>query len=237
VCTDTPSFISTKEIKPMTRIKAILFDHDGTLVNSEGIHHGIWQQLLAGYGLELSDAEYKAHFVGVPSKESAAALVQRRNLAVNPSQLLKQKEALTKSYLDLQAFPLMPGALEAVAAVQLLGLKLGIVTGAGPDGLFATLRDYGWSQCFEVVVSGEDVQRSKPAPDVYLLALSKLGIQAHEAIALEDTATGVQSATNAGLVCIAVPHEHSANQDFSMATHVMPSMSHATAWLSANCEQ
>jgi HAD superfamily hydrolase (TIGR01509 family) len=215
----------------MASIKAILFDHDGTLVNSEGIHHSIWQQLLAGYGLELTDAEYKAYFVGVPSKESAVALVQRRGIAVDAAQLLVQKETLTKAYLKQQAFPLMPGAAEAVTAALAMGLKLGIVTGAGPDGLQATLCHYMWTHSFDVTVSADDVQRSKPAPDVYLLALSKLGFQSHEAIAVEDTATGVQSARAAGLPCVAVPHAHSAHQDFSAASYVAVSLADAMVWL------
>jgi beta-phosphoglucomutase-like phosphatase (HAD superfamily) len=81
------------------------------------------------------------------------------------------------------------------------------------------------------VVTAADVRHSKPAPDVYLLALARLGVSARDAVAIEDTATGVAAARAAGLRCLAIPHEHSLNQDFSAATAVLKSMQEALQWL------
>lgn len=213
------------------RFKSVLFDHDGTLVNSEGIHFGLWCQTLLPHGVNLTEAEYKAHFVGIPSKHSAVDVVRRHGLSVVAHELTRQKEALTQDYLRQQAFPLMPGAHDAVAALRAHGVRLGVVTGAGPDGIEATLRDHGWRSSFDTVVTAADVPHSKPAPDVYELALARLGLLAHEAVAIEDTATGVAAARAAGLRCLAIPHEHSATQDFSAATVVLKSMAQAMAWL------
>jgi beta-phosphoglucomutase-like phosphatase (HAD superfamily) len=80
-------------------------------------------------------------------------------------------------------------------------------------------------------VTADDVPHSKPAPDVYLLAMAQLGIKADEAIAIEDTAAGAQAAVAAGLRCIAIPHELSQHQDFSHATMVMSSMNEAVQWI------
>jgi HAD superfamily hydrolase (TIGR01509 family) len=217
----------------MTQLKAILFDHDGTLVDSEPAHLRIWQSVLQMRGLELSEREYQKHFVGVPSTASAAAFIARRQLNIAAPVLNAAKEAATLTYLEQQAFPLMPGAQSAVAQAHALGLKCAVVTGAGPEGVQATLRHHGWGQSFDVTVSAADVAQSKPAPDVYLLALARLGLKAPEAVAIEDTATGVQSARAAGLICLAIPHAYSAHQDFSNATHIVASLAQAMNWIRA----
>ena len=215
----------------MTKLQAVLFDHDGTLVDSEGIHHGLWRRMLPSYGVDLQESEYKAYFVGVPTVQSAVGLVQRHGLTIAAHDLALQKETLTLAYLRERAFPLMHGATEAVEACRALGLRLGVVTGAGPDGIAATLRDYRWADKFETVVTAADVKHSKPAPDVYQLALSRLGLQAHEAVAIEDTSTGVRAARSAGLTCLAIPQAHSAQQDFSAASAVFSSLNDAMQWI------
>jgi HAD superfamily hydrolase (TIGR01509 family) len=215
----------------MTHFKAILFDHDGTLVDSEGIHHSLWRQILPEYNINLLEAEYIKYFVGVPCLPSAIALVERHALAVTAQKLAHQKETLTSAYLSDKAFPLMPGASEALALTKALGLQLGVVTGAGSDGICATLREYGWTDKFDTVVTGSDVANSKPAPDVYQLALAKLNLMPDQAVAIEDTATGVKAAKAAGLICLAVPQRHSMNQDFSAADVVVRSIVDAVDWV------
>ena len=215
----------------MKKLKSVLFDHDGTLVNSEGIHYRIWCDTLLAYGLLLTESEYKAYFVGIPSKKSSVELVRRHGLKVLPEELLEYKEARTLNYLQQSAFPLMPGAKDAVAVLSARGLRLGIVTGAGPDGVEATLRDYAWRDHIETTVCATDVANSKPAPDVYKLALARLGLSADEAIAVEDTTTGVAAARAAGLRCLAIPHEYSIHQDFTAATTILRSMSEALTWI------
>jgi beta-phosphoglucomutase-like phosphatase (HAD superfamily) len=101
----------------MNPLKSVLFDHDGTLVNSEGIHYAIWCQTLLPLGVNLSEVEYKAHFVGIPSTHSAVDVVRRHGLPMLPQELTRQKESLTHDYLRQQAFPLMPGAHDAVASL------------------------------------------------------------------------------------------------------------------------
>lgn len=218
----------------MTRLKAVLFDHDGTLVNSEGIGLDLWRKVLPQFDANLTDEEYQQHFVGIPSSQSIAAFVSRHGIDAMPQDILAQKQALMHAYLREKAFPLMPGAGQAVEALKAADLRLAVVTGAGStDGVLSTLRHYGWSHTFQALVTADDVERSKPAPDVYLLALARLGVEASEAIAIEDTATGARAAIDAGLRCIAIPHELSKYQDFSHATLVMSSMAEAVQWIKA----
>jgi beta-phosphoglucomutase-like phosphatase (HAD superfamily) len=84
---------------------------------------------------------------------------------------------------------------------------------------------------FATLVSGDDVARSKPAPDCYLAALSRLSLASADCVALEDTETGVRAASAAGIRCIAVPGPLSDHQDFSLATHVATDLKDAVAWM------
>jgi len=213
------------------RFKAVLFDHDGTLVESEDVHHAIWNQVLQPYGVHIPVDVFRTEFSGLPAINNAVDLKRRHGLTAEPADLADAKNRLTASYLETHAFPLMPGVRESLAQVKAAGLRRGVVTGARRFAIAATLRSYAMEPEFEVVVSADDVQHSKPAPESYLLALERMGLQAHEAVALEDTSHGVASAVAAGVACVAIPTVMSAGQDFSAATVVLPDMPRAIEWL------
>jgi HAD superfamily hydrolase (TIGR01509 family) len=213
------------------RYKAVLFDHDGTLVESEDVHHAIWNEVLRPLGVHIPVDLFRSQFSGLPALNNAIDLKRRYSLSAEPSELADAKNRHTASYLETHSFPLMPGVRESLARVQSAGLRCGVVTGARRFAIAATLRAYAMEPEFEVVISADDVTRSKPAPDCYVLALEKMGLLAAEVVALEDTAHGVAAAVSAGLSCIAIPTAMSAGQDFSAATVVLPDMLSATEWL------
>lgn len=115
------------------QLRAILFDHDGTLVNSEPVHYRVWAQVLQRYGFTLSEQQYKAHYAGVPTPANAIDLVQRFEIDETPQQLVEAKSAATREYLEQQAFPLMPGVEEGIPYLHGAGLKLAVVTGASAN--------------------------------------------------------------------------------------------------------
>jgi HAD superfamily hydrolase (TIGR01509 family) len=216
-----------------SRFKAVLFDHDGTLVASEELHFAHWQQVLARYGAALTESQYQQHYAGMPSVDNAHDAIGRFALSAEPAALSAQKNEVTRDFLAHSAFPLMPDVAASIARCQAAGLRLGVVTGARRFMVAATLRSHELGPVFETVVSADDVVNNKPAPDGYLLALQLMGLQAHEAIALEDTEHGVAAATAAGLACVAIPTPMSANHDFRAATIVQPTMADAVGWLLA----
>jgi HAD superfamily hydrolase (TIGR01509 family) len=213
-------------------LKAVLFDHDGTLVDSEGMHWLHWQQVLERYGVEFPESLYKEHYSGVPVPANAVTLTRQYGINISAVELAQQKNEATRTYLAQQAFPLMPHAAQAVAFFHQKGLKLAVVTGANLDGVTATLEAYGLSDVFDLVVTGSDVKHSKPAPDCYLLALEKLGLQAEECIAIEDTEHGVRAAVSAGIACCGVPNAISVNHDFSLAIQTFQNLELASDWIS-----
>ena len=214
-----------------SRFKAVLFDHDGTLVDSEAVHHALWNQVLQPYGVEIPRDVYMQHYSGVPALANGEDVRQRYGLSPTADALAEAKNSAAAVYLQTHAFPLMPGVRESLARLNAAGLRKGVVTGARMFAIAATLRSHAMAPEFEVVVSADEVVHSKPAPDCYLLALQQMGLQASEAVAFEDTEHGVASAIAAGVACVAIPTPMSAAQDFSAATVVVQDMAAAVDWV------
>ncbi len=114
------------------------------------------------------------------------------------------------------------------------GLKVGIVTGAGREGVNTTLENHGFEKYVSVIVSGDDVKNSKPAPDCYLLAADKLGLQPSECLAIEDTYNGSISAIRANIKCIGVSPSHSVRNLFSKTVYECSDLTIATQWILQN---
>ena len=207
------------------KLRAVLFDHDGTLVDSEPIHYQLWVQVLRRYGVTISEEVFNSVCAGMPTLANAVDLVKRYNLPVQAENLAEEKHTITKEFLAENAYPLMPGVQKAIQALIKQGLTLAIVTGANQHSVGATVRTYSFDRHFAYVISADDVQKSKPAPDCYLLALEKLGLRPEECLAIEDTEHGLRAASQAGIPCLVLPTELSMNHDFSLATVVVKEMS------------
>jgi len=213
-----------------SQLKAILFDFDGTLVDSEPLHFQMWQQLLAKYGVELTEQQYKDHYAGVPTTLNAVDMISRFKLSIPANSLASAKKELTRSIISKSGFPLMPDVREILAQLTRYDLKLGIVTGAAKSNVHATIKAHSLEKYFSIIVSGEDVSRNKPAPDCYLLAMSQMGISERDCLAFEDTELGLAAASSAGIMCLAIPTALSSHHDFSNAVGVFSSLRQAAEW-------
>ena len=214
-------------------IKAILFDHDGTLVDSEPSHFKMWERVLKSYGVDLTMDDYKQNYAGVPTSTNAIEMVKNYpSVNVDSSILEDEKNIATRRFLSGDAFPLMDGAKETIQYFKDAGLKIAVVTGAGREGIEATIKSNGLHDFLSVVVSGDDVENSKPSPDVYIKAMERLGVDSSECIAIEDTENGSRAAVGANVPCVAVPTEMSKQHDFSKALGVFDNIGQAKKWIS-----
>ena len=128
----------------------------------------------------------------------------------------------------------MTGAFDSVRYFYELGYKIGIVTGAGREGVDVTLEKHGFDQYISVVVSGDDVIHSKPAPDCYLLATEKLGVKPSECLAVEDTYNGSRAAIAAGIACIGVSASSRVRALFTETAYICDNLTIARQWISRN---
>ncbi|AGP80608.1 MULTISPECIES: HAD family hydrolase [Alteromonas] len=196
----------------------LLFDHDGTLIDSETVHYDLWKAILLGYHVDLSEAFYCEVMAGIPVKQNAIDLVAHFKLDVAPEVLAEQKHKSISDYLDKHAFPLMPYAKEAIKTCFDKGYRIGIVTGGSKKSVEKTLSQYALANYISCVVAVEDVVTSKPAPDCYELAMRQLNKTPEECVAIEDTQTGMRAALAANLACVVIPTPLSQHHDLSRAT-------------------
>lgn len=214
-------------------ILAVCFDHDGTLVDSEPIHYRLWRDLMVPHGVALTEQQYKDWYAGVPTLANAHDLVSRFRLAVSPDALAAAKHKAMSAFVARAAFPLLPEVRSAIECLHRRGLRLAVVTGTAHVSVQATLREHRLASYFETVVAAEDVRCNKPAPEGYLLAAQRMGLDPARCVAIEDTEHGVNAAAAAGLACLAVPTPMSRHHDFSRATATFDALDAAVRWVEA----
>jgi HAD superfamily hydrolase (TIGR01509 family) len=203
--------------------KAVFFDHDGTLVDSESVHMVIWQDVLSRYNATLSNQFYADQCAGVPTSQTAELFVEKFQLRLTPTELIKTKREAEALRLAQNPYPLMPFAREIVSLFGEQRKMLAVVTGAPIHAAQHSLNAHGLNALIPRIFSGQDTPRNKPAPDCYLLAVEQLGLQPHECIAFEDTEAGLRAASDANITCYAIPHALSKGQNFSKAAAVFDS--------------
>lgn len=202
--------------------KAVLFDFDGTLANSEQNHFEVWNIVLAACGeAPLDEYTYTHGLAGLPVPEAARHVKKHLSLAIPLDEIIQRKVAETGRYFTEHPVDMMPFAKDILTLCRERELKLALVTASSRAELAPTFKHHDLAPFFDAVVTRDDVERSKPFPDSYLLGLERLGVSAEQAVAVEDTTHGVLAAHRAKLPVAAVPNEHSRSGDFSAATVVI----------------
>lgn len=212
-------------------IEAVLFDMDGTLVDSESVHYICWSQLLAPFGVRYNEDDFCQRFSGRPTIDAAKEIKQTHNLSVSSRYLADEKYRLFSKFVKTNLPPLMPYAADILFAVKEQGLKMALVTGSARHEAEPILKGLGFYDLFDTVVTKDDVTNPKPAGDPYLLALKNIKVAAKNAIAVEDTFTGVTAANNAALAVVAIANKHTEQHDFSKATQQMDNLEEFWQWL------
>ena len=215
-------------------IKAVLFDHDGTIVDSEAIHFRLWDELLTSYGIPFPLSDFETRFVGLPSAQIAAHIVSDYKSPVDAETLFRKKSAMIQDYLVDNAFPLIDDALAVFQSLKAAGFTLGVVTGAPRLNIDSTIAAYDLATYFDTVVCGDDVLNNKPAADPYVLATKRLGLTPEQCIAIEDSETGLQAAVSAGMRCLTVETALTPHHDLQKSECHCKNLTEANAWILAH---
>jgi len=211
-------------------IKAFLFDHDGTLVDSESTHLALWRKTLEPFNVTISNDDYLSFFLGVPTEKTAEILCKKHNLPLSSESLVCSKVNHTRHFLTHSYFPKMSGAGELLIECA-SRLPVALVSGSQRFCIDATLAGHQWGSLFAYIVTGDDVLNNKPHPDSYLKALDLLGVRGNEAITIEDTESGVKASTSAGIRTVAIRNQYSLSHDFSKADVEVANLAEAKAWI------
>ena len=186
-------------------IEAVVFDLDGVIVDSEQVWDDVREQLAHERGGTWHDGA-QADMMGMSSPEWSRYMHERIGLHDAPEEINDEVvDRMLERYRE--SLPLIDGAVETVR--RLAGtFKLGVASSSNRSLIELVLERAGIAQLFAAVVSSEEVARGKPAPDVYLEAARRLGVEPARCAAIEDSSNGIRAAHAAGMRVIAVPNAH-----------------------------
>lgn len=209
-------------METLVPVEAVIFDLDGLMVDSEPLAKQAWRTLLARYGHTLDQEIINAMF-GLRWTDSSLLVKERFGLPLLASQIAAEEKRIFMALLDGNLCP-MPGLLDLLRAIDAHGLPRAVATSSGRDCALIALRTVGVADGFSAIVTGDDVVHGKPAPDIYLAAAAELGRHPASCLALEDSPHGVSAAKAAGMRCVAVPNELTAELDLRVADWIFPSL-------------
>jgi HAD superfamily hydrolase (TIGR01509 family) len=198
-------------------LQAVIFDFNGIIVNDEPIHFRLFRKVLAEEGITLTEEAYYARYLGFDDRGAflAAFAENRRPLADDHlAQLIARKAQYYKNEIcdHVEFFPGVANLVRALAGA----LPLAVASGALRNEIEMVLRAANLLDCFNAIVSAEDVARGKPEPEIFLKALAMLNsksekkLQAEDCLVIEDSKEGLRGARRAGMKCLAVTNSHAA---------------------------
>ena len=187
-------------------LKALIFDFDGLILDTETPEFDVLQEIYAEYDAELSLEKWGQIIGGSGAVDFDPVADLEHLLGVNiPHQSVLDKWR-TKADALINANPILPGVMDILNEAQKRGLKLAVASSSQHWWVDGHLKRLGIFERFEQIICSEDVTRTKPSPELFLLALSKLDTRAEQAVVFEDSPNGVKAAVSADIFAVAVPN-------------------------------
>ena len=208
-------------------LKAVIFDFDGVITDSEILHFRAFNQVLAQYGIELTKNEYYTTYLGFNDSDCYKLLIGQGLLKTDQGQidnLIEQKKYIFKQLAQTEG-KMIEGVRDFLTMLEQNNIPMAVCSGSLLTEVEMVLEDARLRHLFEVIVSGEQVKKGKPDPEGFLLSLQRLNenrenpIMAKQCIAIEDSHWGLEAAKAAGMHTIAVTNSYDAEQ-LSMAEKI-----------------
>ncbi len=203
---------------PESPLRAVIFDLDGLMFNTEDLYQEVGRQTLESRGKQLTQ-DLLDQMMGRKSDIALQIMIDWHQLDLTVEQLANEQAEVMFKLLPDRLSPL-PGLLALLDALEAANLPKAIATSSGRKFVTRVLGQFQLEPRFKYVFTSEDITHGKPAPDVYQLAAQKLGFPPTQTLVLEDTQIGCQAATTAGAYTVAVPGEHSKDHDFAQTKFV-----------------
>jgi len=186
-------------------IRSLIMDFDGLIVDTEAPAFQAWVDVYRAHGLNLPFSAWAARIGGsIDMPDSWDQFEADLGRPVDRDTLRPAKQKREAELIEAQ--PILPGVTTYIADAKRLGLKLGMASSSTRQWVTGHLSRLGLVEHFECIKCSDDVERTKPDPEVYRATLDALGVAPHEAIVLEDSANGVRAAKLAGIFCVVIPN-------------------------------
>jgi HAD superfamily hydrolase (TIGR01509 family) len=191
----------------------VIFDMDGVIIDSEPLHHKAERSLLFKYGVNLSDEELHS-FMGKDATQLLKGFIKTYQLPVEFKSLYIEHRKNLEQVFRNSEIPVTDAFLW-IQALDQHKISMGLASSSHRALIDLVLEQLNWKQYFQVIIGGDEIERGKPCPDIYLRAASKLGLRPEQCIAVEDSKNGVYSAAEAGCYVLGYINPNSGNQDLS----------------------
>ncbi len=209
----------------MGRVKALIFDMDGVLINSEPHHKIIERQLFDELNIIVSEEEHHS-YLGKSSELMWQEIILKHNLHLSAEELAGKNMDSILEYFSL------PGKVELISGVKKLleelkqaGIPMALASSAEPEVIDLFMKMSGLERYFIHKVSFKAVGKSKPEPDIYIHAAEQLSLYPEECLAIEDSPNGIKAAKNANMICVAFKGGSAPDNDLSMADEIINDIS------------
>lgn len=201
-------------------------------MDSEPMHLRAYQEILTACGVSYTEEDNR-EFLGRKDIEILRVLKQRHRLSASAEDLLRDKEAILARLLA-ESTP-RPGLMGLIKKARARSLSMAVASSATLPTIELVVETLGIRGYFVTLTSGDEVRRGKPAPDVYLLASERLGVEPAACLVVEDTAAGITAAKAAGMYCVAIPCQATQHQDHSHADCQLTSLDEVDLDLWCGC--
>ena len=209
--------------------KAVIFDLDGVIIDSEPIHMQVMNSICRQWGAPHTWEEY-AGYMGKSDVAIWSEVKERYHVQADVDDLIKHySEKLSEYFRASHDIPIVKGVAHLLKELRQEGILCAVGSASSRVNITLALNHLENSDYFEAIVSGDDVSHGKPSPDIFLMAAKQLKIAPKECAVIEDAVLGVQAARNAGMYCIGFKNPTSGEQDLSKADKIIYDMAELIA--------
>ena len=202
-------------------IKAVIFDMDGVIVNSEPLHKKAYYNMFKDFKLNVSESLYES-FTGKSTYSICEQLCLKFNLSITPYELVNSKRKHFKYIFENdKSFKMIDGAFELIKDYYKNNLKLVLASSASMLTINKVFEKFDLDKFFVAKISGADLKQSKPNPEIFLKAAKISGHNRKNCIVIEDSTNGIIAANSAGIFCVGYKSKNSINQNYSLADLVI----------------
>ena len=198
-------------------LKAVLFDMDGVIVDTEPLHRKAYFKTFENLNITVSE-EFYTSLTGCSTKEATAKIKEKYQLNVSPEDITTSKRTYFKHYFDTdEDFDLLPGVRELITHYYENDVKLVLASSASMNTINWVFDKFDIGQYFMGKISGAELEESKPNPEIFIKAAEIAGEPKENCMVIEDSTNGIIAANRAEIFCAAYQSEHSKMQDYHLA--------------------
>lgn len=201
-------------------IKAVIFDMDGVIIDSQMNHYHVFSEYCNELGVRV-DFDYYSNLIGMSDADIFGIIKNDFNVKHHIKHLIDEYQDRYIDFLQMTHIEPIGGVSNVIIELYNRGISLALASSSTLRSINAVLGSFNLNQYFRVIVSGEQIDNAKPAPDIFLNTSDLLGVKNESCIVIEDSCNGVMAAKRAGMYCIAYFNPNSGSQDLSKADKII----------------